>query len=223
MSDTNMSNNNILDRNNCIKILKKDTKVVLHPLINSVMNFDIEKKDNLCIILPQLIDGILFYNVGEKKLVQNIKNKSDKKNLLDTTNFSESQSSNTSVRTTLSDTLVDNKLINFTLPINSSNFLDVVFGIENIQHLYSWIDTYDTEDKNTINLILDLYWKNYYYTIDDNLNDFIRLNQRIVYLLFNKDIDLTTMTKITNKLIRRNYGKKIKYLDKIKKYLRKYI
>jgi hypothetical protein len=218
-----MSNNNILDRNNCIKILKKDTKVVLHPLINSVMNFDIEKKDNLCIILPQLIDGILFYNVGEKKLVQNIKNKSDKKNLLDTTNFSESQSSNTSVRTTLSDTLVDNKLINFTLPINSSNFLDVVFGIENIQHLYSWIDTYDTEDKNTINLILDLYWKNYYYTIDDNLNDFIRLNQRIVYLLFNKDIDLTTMTKITNKLIRRNYGKKIKYLDKIKKYLRKYI
>ena len=38
-----------------------------------------EKKDNLCIILPQLIEGLLFYNMGEKKLLRNIKNKSEKK------------------------------------------------------------------------------------------------------------------------------------------------
>ena len=218
-----MTNTNILDRNNCIKVLKNETKFTIHPLINSVMEFNMEKKDNLCIILPQLIDGLLFYNIGEKKILRNIKNKSQKKDLLDLDTSSDTVKTDTSIQTTLADTVIDDKIINFTLPINSSNFLDVVFGIENIQHLYSWLETYDIEDIKTISLILDLYWKNYYYTVDDNLNDFIKLNQRIVSLIFNKNIDLTTMTKITNKLIRRNYGKKIKYLNKIKKYLRKYI
>ena len=218
-----MENKNILDRNNCIKILKNETKFTIHPLINSIMEFSMEKKDNLCIILPQLIEGLLFYNMGEKKLLRNIKNKSEKKDLLDLNSSSDNVSSDTSVQTTLSDTLIDDKLFNFTLPINSSNFLDVVFGIENIQQLYSWLETYDIEDIKTVSLILDLYWKNYYYSVDDNLNDFIKLNQKIVLLIFNKNIDLTTMTKITNKLIRRNYGKKIKYLNKIKKYLTKYI
>ena len=121
-----------------------------------------------------------------------------------------------------------NPLMYFTLPINSNNFLDVIFNINTIENLYEWLHYYETIDLQTndifiMGLVLDLFWKNYYNIIDQNIDIFINLNQKLVKILFNKIISVDVISEITNKIIEENYGKKIKYIDEIKKYLTKYI
>ena len=59
----------------------------------------------------------------------------------------------------------------------------------------------------------------YYETINDNMDEFIYLNSLISKLLFFKKITTEESQKISNKLISENYGTKIKYLEKIKKYI----
>jgi hypothetical protein len=109
--------------------------------------------------------------------------------------------------------------------INNSNFLDVVFQITSVEDLNDWISNYDIKSIpiEIINIVLDLFWLNYYQTIDSNLNSFIKLNQKLINIVYNRNVSLDITTKIVRKLIKNNFGKKIKYLNKIKKYLTKYI
>ena len=120
---------------------------------------------------------------------------------------------------TIAKNIGTNNSINFSFPINSNNFLDIVFGITNITQLTGWFIGYNIEDKKTINLVLSLFWENYYETINDNMNEFVYLNSLIAKLLFFKKITTEESLKISNKLISENYGTKIKYLEKIKKYI----
>ena len=116
-----------------------------------------------------------------------------------------------------------NPVFNFSLPINSNNFLDIVLNINTINKLHEWFKNCDIDDIDIINLVLDLFWKNYYHIINDNLNDFYYFNQFLIKKLFNKDIKLSIIIKIINKIIKKHNDNEIKYLIKIKKYLLKYI
>jgi hypothetical protein len=70
---------------------------------------------------------------------------------------------------------------------------------------------------------LNLYWKNYYNKIDEDIDNFVIVNKKIFKKFLNKELNNEIILKIINRLIKNNYGKKIKYISKIKKYLVKYI
>lgn len=186
---------NILDKNDCIRTLKPLDKLIIHPLTNQ-SGISQKKIDvETCAILPQLIeDSTIWFSRYKSGLKKNI-----------------------------DDNRIINPATNFGLVINSNNFLDIIFGINTINKLLEWIQNYDLEDRKTINLVLNLFWKNYYYIIDKDLDFFIRFNKVLIKIMFNKDVDIMIVSNIINRLLRKNYGKKIKYLSKIKKYLMKYI
>ena len=70
---------------------------------------------------------------------------------------------------------------------------------------------------------MNLFWKNYYNIIDEDIDNFIIVNKKIIKKFMYKEIDEAIIIKIINRLIKNNFGKKIKYINKIKKYLIKYI
>jgi hypothetical protein len=51
------------------------------------------------------------------------------------------------------------------------------------------------------------------------MDSFIKLNKIIIKYIYNKDILDIDLRNLSNKIIRKYYGKKIKYLEKIKKYI----
>jgi hypothetical protein len=116
-------------------------------------------------------------------------------------------------------------IFNFTLPINKNNFLDIVFQISSLEDFKKWLLENDLNKLpiRMINTVFDLFWENYYNKIDEDINLFIEINKKLINIIFEKDIAIGKLKKIVNKMIKNNYGKKIKYLDKIKKYLTKYI
>jgi hypothetical protein len=273
MSNTNISNINILKKNECIKTIDNNEIESIHPLINSIL-ISTDNKSKLCFVLPQFIDNeCLFarnYNIllnesmqlnsdleinldfkkdsktdikisnesnklGSNELESNLDTDTDSDsdlNLefdleLDQDNISNPNKDNLSKSNICNSNCID-PLLYFTLPINSNNFLDLIFNITTIEHLNEWLNYYETliiddYDIFNINLVLDLFWKNYYNIINQNINSFINLNQKIIKIMFNKNIDIKIIEKISNKIIEVNYGKKIKYIDEIKKYLTKYI
>ena len=204
--------NYIIKKNDCLDIINKnklDKKIhYIHPLLQYVMN-DTFKIEN-CYKLPQYNDNnILIYNANINNIEQSI-----------TLNNSISESSNINQTTNSS---IINPLLYFTMPINSNNFLEIIFGISTIFNLNEWINLINPSDIELLDFVLNLYWKNYYNKIDEDINNFIIINKKIIKKFLNKDIDNEIIKKIVNKLIKNNYGKKIKYINKIKKYLTKYI
>jgi hypothetical protein len=186
----------ILDKNDCLKLNKKNSSYTLHPLINYITNIEHLNVD-LCIVLPQLTNNKLNYIIQKDILDDNNDTKKDIYNI--------------------------NPVFNFSLPINSNNFLDIILNINTVNKLYEWFKSCDIENMDIIKLVLNLFWKNYYHILNDNLDDFYYFNQYLIKKIFKKDIKILIIAKIINKIIKKYYGNEIKYLVKIKKNLSKYI
>jgi len=202
-------NNNIIRREDFLDKINikpsSDNTVYIHPLINYHEESIIKKNDSY--ILPQLIDNII--TVKKNNTIDN-----DIKLNIDT--VTESTSTDKSVENI-------NPLLYFTSPINSNNFLEIVFGISNLYQLNQWINLIDNSEIKLLEFVLNLYWKNYYNKIDEDMETFIIINKKIFKKFFDKNIDNSIIILMINRLIKNNYGKKIKYISKIKKYLIKYI
>lgn len=212
----------IIGKNKCLKKELEPNIPNIHPLINYLMEFpNLTEKQHF--VLPQVENNIMIYN---KKIKNCTENKSDSDSESDLI-FSDSQiinkedNSNIFKIGTNNLTSLNDNNVSFSFPINSNNFLDVVFNITNINQLINWLRTYDLNDKDTINIVLNLFWKNYYSTINDNIAEFNELNFLIVKLLFNKTLNNDKLQELSNKIISKNYGKNIIYLEKIKKYINK--
>jgi hypothetical protein len=189
----------VLKKNDCISI--EENKYYIHPLLNKIET--IEKKTYVTI--PQINKNteIILDTFYENKKLNNLNINGE---IIKSSNYNERLD-----------------LINvMTFPINSNNFLDIVFNITTISNLSNFINNLDINNKEILDIVFDLFWKNYYNIIDQNLDDFININIKLVKKYFDKVISIDIMTKIINKLIKKNYGKKIKYISKIKKYLDKY-
>ena len=195
---------NILAKNDCLKFNNKNSTYTLHPLINYINNIE-DLTDDSCIVLPQLIKNKFNYMILKNILDDNIINND---NIIDDDK---------------KDINNINPVLNFSLPINSNNFLDIVLNINTINKLYEWFKNCDIEDIQFIKLVLNLFWKNYYHILNDNLNDFYYFNQYLIKKIFKKDIKILIISKIINKMIKKYYGNEIKYLVKLKKNLLKYI
>lgn len=212
----------IIGKNKCLKKELEPNIPNIHPLINYLMEFpNLTEKQHF--VLPQVENNIIIYN---KKIKNCTENKSESESDSDLI-FSDSQIINKEdnsnifkIGTNNLPSLNDNN-VSFSFPINSNNFLDVIFNITNINQLINWLRTYDLNDKDTINIVLNLFWKNYYSTINDNIAEFNELNFLIVKLLFNKTLNNDKLQELSNKIISKNYGKNIIYLEKIKKYINK--
>lgn len=204
-----------LEKKDCIKTVDVNDTGSIHPLLNHAYNFGDRKLDsNMCFVIPQVVDNKIVSMIKKTMLHDDnddisITDKQIDNKELDKQNVS-----------TVENT---NPLINFSLPVNSNNFLEIVFGINTFYQLDEWIQNIDVSNIEIINIVLNLFWFNHYSEVDNNFEIFVRLNQKIIKLLFNKNITQEIVAKIMNKMLKNNYGKKIKYLDKIKKYLIKYI
>jgi hypothetical protein len=219
-----MSDIEILKKNDCISTIKSDDHSVIHPLINNVSHYNGDT--TRCLIIPQILNEInkntLFYTLDKTKL-----NKRKKKDRLifDTNNkdIEDTEISESISELSLCDDECNNPLINFTLPINSNNFLDVILSMTTVEQLYEWLDNCNDDDKKMIGIVLDLFWKNYYSIIDENIELFIKINHKIIDLIFNRNLSNDIVSSISVSFIKKYSGKKINYLNKIKKYLMKYI
>jgi hypothetical protein len=200
--------NNIIEKKECLGTINSNNKEknikYIHPLINTFKEEQFNKEQ--CYILPQIIDNRI-------QLVN--QPKTDEKLILNSNVLSDSSISETN--TTI------NPLSYFCLPINSNNYIEIVFGISNINKLSQWINMIDDTDIELLDFVMGLFWKNYYNIIDEDMDSFIGVNRKIIKKFMYKDIDNNIIVKIVNRLIKNNYGKKIKYINKIKKYLTKYI
>lgn len=212
----------IIGKNKCLKKELEPNIPNIHPLINYLMEFpNLTEKQHF--VLPQVENNIIIYNKKIKNCTENKSESDSDSDLI----FSDSQIINKEdnsnifkIGTNNLPSLNDNN-VSFSFPINSNNFLDVIFNITNINQLINWLRTYDLNDKDTINIVLNLFWKNYYSTINDNIAEFNELNFLIVKLLFNKTLNNDKLQELSNKIISKNYGKNIIYLEKIKKYINK--
>ena len=219
-----MSENSI-KKNQCLKELQLNTPDI-HPILNYLTNVE-GKQDGACFVLPQVINNVIVYNKIIKK-TDNIEPESEL-NFSDNTvnNILTDKSPITNItdmvdtRKTKSSKLnkQQNELINFSFPINENNFLDIIFNITNIKQLINWFIAYDMDDVKTIDLVLNLFWKNYYESINENITEFNELNFLIVKYLYGKVLTHNEIQQLSNKIISKNYGKNIKYLEKIKKYI----
>jgi hypothetical protein len=239
-----------IDKNDCLKIIKRDETASLHPLLNVLNTYNTPYYDNkpeFCHVLPQLINdhksrenNTLFASINTKQLRENTINAKnvlnpnnnslfDDINILDDTNISKTSKSNIVEKKINNNDCHDGLLcidpiFNFTLPINKNNFLDVVFKISSLEDLKKWLFENDLKKLpiRMVNIVFDLFWENYYNKIDEDFNLFIEINKKLINVIFEKDLAIGILKKIVNTMIKNNYGKKIKYLDKIKKYLMKY-
>jgi hypothetical protein len=198
----------ILNKNDCIK--KITNPVYIHPLLN-MLYVDDKIKNDECMVLPQV-------NKNKQEYVKHIV-ENEEKIIFD---IDESNKIKKTVEKKVIKTDFD-PVIYFSLPINSNNFLEIVFNITNLIQLEKWINSINNDNKKALDTVMDLFWINCFDKIDEDLDIFIKINQQIIYIILNKKIDIDIMTKVVNKLIKKNYGKKIKYITKIKKYLIKYI
>jgi hypothetical protein len=205
-----MTDSLIIKKNDYLDIVNLNKSNIdieyIHPLINYYSKDNLKKENSY--ILPQYIDN-KFYIINEKDTVSD--------NIIINSDVSDSSSDNL-----IQDKKTD-PLLYFTLPINSNNFLEIVFDITNLSQLNQWINLIDNTEIDLLDFVLNLYWKNYYNKIDEDLDNFIIVNKKIFKKFLNKDLNNDIIVKIINRLIKNNYGKKIKYISKIKKYLIKYI
>jgi len=230
-----MSKSKILKKNDCIKFVKSDNistnqnSIDVNPLLSIIIENPRQIGD-FCYVIPQIGNN---NETIQMKLISTIKNENNESNI-DDLNISDvsDTSSNSSkssdehikqINNKISDIHEIDKSMLFTLPINSNNFLEIVFNISNIRQLNDWITDLDNKNTDIIEIALNLFWINYYNKIDKDFETFIKLNKNIINNILNKEVNVDIINKIANRLIKKNYGKKIKYLDKIKKYLRKYI
>lgn len=119
-----------------------------------------------------------------------------------------------------------NPVMNFSLPINSNNFLDIVFRIETLYNLDEWINNLDFNDDVSLKLLplaLDLFWKNNYNKIDEELDFFMSFNRKILKIIIDKPINKSIALYVANKLMKHDYGKEINYINQIKKYYNHYL
>lgn len=221
MSEFKLPNNN-----DClIKIILSNNENVdiIHPQLNlhltlPPIDVNISSK-NSCMVQPQL------FKKNKIVVMKKINKTNDVSIHLNIDNITKQNSTSTS-DVIIEPICITQPIINFIMPINSNNWLDVVCGIQTVDKLDNFIRTLNFEESyfnNLIDLVLNLFWKNYYHIVDNDIKSFIKLNKRIINIVFNKDVDDNIATKITNKFIKNNYGKKIKYLEKIEKYLNKYL
>ena len=230
-----MSKSKILKKNDCIKFVKSDkistsqNSIDINPLLSIIVE-NPKPIGDFCYVIPQIGNN---NETIQMKLISTIKNENNESNI-DDLNISDvsDTSSNSSkssdehikqINNKISDIHEIDKSMLFTLPINSNNFLEIVFNISNIRQLNDWITDLDNKNTDIIEIALNLFWINYYNKIDKDFETFIKLNKNIINNILNKEVNIDIINKIVNRLIKKNYGKKIKYLDKIKKYLRKYI
>jgi hypothetical protein len=242
-----MSNIKNIDKNDCLKIIKKNDKYSIHPLLNTYYNYSkyqiFENKPDMCHVLPQLIKkdiGIktgsnFITNIGTNILKSNLESSDSKLNInLDIFENNNIDTSTDFISSTNSTFLKNDNnyefkyidpVLNFTLAINKNNFLDIVFHITSLEDLNNWLFTNNINKLpiKMINTILDLFWENYYDKIDEDIYLFIEMNKKLIKIYYQKDLTIEITKLIVNKLIKDNYGKKINYLSKIKKYLTKYI
>lgn len=202
MENLTIKRDNFLDKINVSN--PEDAIVYIHPLINFHNSSFIKKNETY--ILPQLIENILT-----------IKNKKDIENEIIL------NSDTISTESSIKPTIPINPLLYFTSPINSSNFLELVFNISNVYQLNQWINLINISDIKLLRQVLKYFWINYHNKVDEEMDTFIIVNKKIFKKFLYKDVDDKIIIKIINRLIKNNYGKKIKYISKIKKYLTKYI
>jgi len=246
-----------ITKNDCLKIIKHDDYISIHPLLNNICDYStpfFKGKPDMCHVLPQFLknnekeENILLINLTTRSLKEKIKNdpNSNNINLFDDMNISDKEMLDDDIKDDiknpkLSKNNIEEKksltndchdglicidpLFNFTLPINKNNFLDIVFQISSLEDLKKWLSENDLKKLpiRMINTVFDLFWENCYNKIDEDINLFIEINKKLINVIFEKDLAIVTLKKIVNRMIKNNYGKKIKYLDKIKKYLMKYI
>lgn len=211
----------IIKKNQCLKKELEPNIPNIHPLINYLMEYP-NLKEKQHFVLPQVENNIIIYNKNLKTCVDNKINSdssSDSELFFSDDNINKNKSPSTDIFKTVTSSNKSNDYISFSFPINSNNFLDVIFNITNINQLINWLTTYDINDKNTIDLVLNMFWTNHYATVNDNINEFNELNFLIVKLLFNKVLTNDKVQQLSNKIISKNYGKNIVYLEKIKKYI----
>lgn len=206
----------IIKKTDCVKIIKPNEIYTVHPLINLLTVINYKPTTNpetteSCHILPQLSDNEIIF-IKKKQQLQD----TGKINIGIADNTENDMHDNDKI-------LKDETILNFELPINSNNFLEIVFNINSVSQLIEWIINFDVTNEKVVKLVLNLFWVTKQDKINEEYEMFIKLNQKIIKLMFDKDIDNELMTKIIDKMLKENYGKKIKYLDKIKKYLIKYI
>lgn len=220
---TDKMTDNIINKTTPIKELKSNT-IDIHPLVNFLIELPDDKKKQY-FVLPQIFNNVIIFGKDLKK--------SDDANLSDSELFfSDTQASNKDKDDdddndddhltkfekidSKSSNTPKNESINFSFPINSNNFLDVIFNITNIKQLTNWLNTYDTNDKDTVDLVLNLFWKNYYNTVDQNMTDFNELNYLIVKIMFDKILTQNEVQLLSNKIISKNYKKKLNIWKKSK-------
>jgi hypothetical protein len=148
-----MTDNFIIHKKDCldtININNKNTEIYhIHPLFNYLYKDNYTKEK--CYILPQLINNKI--DIVKDNLIKEDKIRINS-DLLSTS--------------TESDIEVDkdiNPLLYFTLPINSNNFLELVFNISNSSQLNQWINLIESSEYK----LLEFVYKLIIYTICDLL------------------------------------------------------
>ena len=192
-----------IKKNVCIEEINNKN---IHPLMNIIID-DTEK--NKCLVIPQI----------ENNICNIIKTKIDlKEDYLNIDYFNEKKTEKKIEK-------IEDNVLFFTLPINSNNFLEIVFNISNLEQLNNWLNILNTNNinLNIINTVFNLYWNNNYDDILNDLDLFITINYKLINKFLNKNINLTITNNIINKLINEPYEKNINYIDKIKKYIMLYI
>ena len=200
-NEENEIKQNIITKNTCLKKISTNTTDI-HPLINYLLTLPNNVKNNEFFVIPYVENNIILFNKQLNSCDQNITNKISSVDL----NFGDKLLNEKKNKVSnIIKNINMNNTINFSLPINNNNFLDIVFGITNIEQLINWFIGYNIDDIQTINLVLSLFWEKYYGTINDNLNEFNHLNFLIAKLLFSKKITSDESLKISNKLISEKY------------------
>jgi len=205
--------NYIIKKKDYLDIIKNKNNLdiniqYVHPLLN-LLTYEYFKRDEYY-ILPQYIDSIIKIT-KEKDIKEN-----------DNIKINIDSLTESSIQETKAETEI-NPLLYFTCPVNSNNFLEIVFSISNLSQLNEFINLINSSEILLLDFVLSLYWKNNYDKIDQQIENFIIVNKKIFLKFFNKNLTNDVILKIINRLIKNNYGKKIKYISKIKKYLTKYI
>lgn len=222
-----------IEKNDCLKFIGAKDSISIHPLLNAYFYYKhpiFDNKPDMCNVLPQLIpnEGTkIFSNINVKVLKDNLEYLETKINtsVIEPDNKKSKISQDNKISPPLARVPPIEPVFNFTLPINKNNLLDIVFHITTMEDLNNWLFTNDLNKLpiRMVETVLNLFWENYYNIIDEDINLFIEINKKIIKILFEKEPTNKIIEKIVNKIIKNNYGKKINYLSKIKKYLTKYI
>lgn len=181
-----------ITKTTCINEVNKKTRLFIHPLLNTpitLTEFDNEK----CIVIPQIKNN-------EPKVF-----------------FKKSDISNNAKK--LHSVAQDNPILNFSLPINKYNFLEIVYNITNIKQLDDFVTNYSEQNNKLIKVIMDLFWETKIDEIINNIDLFININQKMFKNIFNTNYSYNQLQLIIIKLTKKYNNKKIKYIPKVKKYL----